>query len=155
MMKIPRSIIGLILTIIIVLFVLEFVIFPPLSAQIKHDTFTYQDKIDEYFKQHEENIEIQNEQNKFIGTWGAGFGVKIVFKRNGVGRMYGGTFENVDIEIPFTYQFGEQNTIEITANNPLSRDEGFSTDVYYYKFDNNKLSLIPQDGGKGMYLIKI
>lgn len=104
-MKIPRPIIGLIVIFIIILFVLEFMIFPPLSAQIKHDTFTYQDKIDEYFKQHEENIEIQNEQNKFFGTWGAGFGVDFVFERNGVGRMYGGTLGDVNIEIPFTYQF--------------------------------------------------
>ena len=37
------------LTVLIILFVLEFVIFPPLSAQIKHGTYTYQDSINDYF----------------------------------------------------------------------------------------------------------
>lgn len=140
------------LTVLIILFVLEFVIFPPLSAQIKHDSFVYQDMFDEYFNQHEENIEIQNEQNKFIGTWGS-VGGKFIFKRNGIGTFSGYLLSDYHVEIPFTYQIGEQNTIEITGES--WNKEGFSTDVYYYEFDNNKLSLIPQDGGNGIYLIKM
>jgi len=157
--KIPKSVKYLTLTVLIILFVLEFVIFPPLSAQIKHGTFVYQDVFDEYFNQHEENIEIlkkenilKSEENKFIGTWGSG-GAKFIFKRNGIGTVSGHALVDYYIEIPFTYQLGEQNTIEITGES--WNKEGFSTDVYYYEFDNNKLSLIPQDGGKGMYLIKM
>lgn len=47
--KIPKSLRYLIFLIISILFVFEFVIFPPLSAQIEHGSFTYQTDFENLF----------------------------------------------------------------------------------------------------------
>lgn len=47
--KIPKSLKYLILLTVSVLFILEFVIFPPLSAQIEHGSFTYQSELEKIF----------------------------------------------------------------------------------------------------------
>jgi len=47
--KISKSVKYSTLTLLIILFILEFVIFPPLSSQIKYNSFTYSDSISEFF----------------------------------------------------------------------------------------------------------
>lgn len=61
--KIPKSLKYLTLLIISILFILEFVIFPPLSAQIEYGSFTYQNDFENLFdsmsKQYKKTNEFQ------------------------------------------------------------------------------------------------
>lgn len=66
--KIPKSLKYLTLLIISILFILEFVIFPPLSAQIEHSSFTYQTEFENLFDSMSKQYKTTNEFQEYPFT---------------------------------------------------------------------------------------
>lgn len=150
--KIPKSLKYLTLLIISILFILEFVIFPPLSAQIEYGSFTYQTEFETYISKIGGNVEIKSNENKFIGTWGTQYNGRVIFKYGGIGTINGYMLWIDEIvETPFTYKIINENTMEMTVEG----NNGFDTGLLYYEFGDSGNTLTIKAKKENLYLIRM
>jgi len=63
--------------------ILEFCIFPPFSAQIKHDNFIYPQQIEDKIVDIQQSV--KTNENVFVGQWMNNIGFIFTFKSDGTG----------------------------------------------------------------------
>lgn len=123
--------------------ILEFCIFPPLSAQIKHGSFVYPELIENKKTDMLENIKVN--ENIFAGNWMREMSINMMFNSDGTGTIY-----NTRASMPFTYSYTD-TTITITGLDFFDGD--LIESKYNYELDGNILKL-KDENNKEWYLIR-
>ena len=128
--------------------VLEFCIFPSLSAQIKHGTFIYPELIENKKTDMLESVTIN--ENVFVGHWMDNLGTSYEFNRDGTGTISGyNVWIEITMDFPFIYKYTDK-TITMTG---IDIDGNLIESKYNYKLTDNMLKL-EMDNHKPWYLIK-
>ena len=128
--------------------ILEFCIFPPLSAQIKHGTFIYPELIENKKTDMLESVKVN--ENVFVGNWMNEVGTVFVFGRDGIGTISGyNIWVETTMEFPFTYEHTDK-TVTMTG---IDIDGDLIVSKYNYELDGNILKL-EMDNHETWYLIK-